>query len=362
MKFVKGKSKTAFLVLLSLVLVVALILPTSPLAAKNIAHAHLQTEDMFNNEIYPAMVYFKQLLEERTGGAFDVEIYPGGQLGNEVETTQEVQQGGITIQMVLTSSGAFSAFYKKYQAIVQPYLFPDKLTAWAFFDSDYMAEFMSGLPKIGLRYLGTMDDGGGFVVLTNSLRPVYSIKDFKGMRVRTEENPSHMAIMNAMGASATPMPWGDVATALATGTAHAQFNAPLIIAMSHLWDTQKYVSETRHIYNTLTWLVSDTWFQRQSKAHQEEILRSSRQAIIYSRSLAIHLSAGAIIAAKKHGMKFNTITPENIAELREKSQAGYRKWAVNDYGLKPSLLDSVKKEVDRIYSANGKNLMKKHGQ
>jgi TRAP-type C4-dicarboxylate transport system substrate-binding protein len=361
MRVLNSKFKSASPIFLILAVGLALMLIGPSYAAEKIAIAHLQQKDMETNEVYPAMLHYKRLLEERTGGAFDVEIYPGGQLGNEVETTQEVQQG-YTIQMVITSSGAFSAFYKKYQALVQPFLFPDKLTAWTFFDSDYMANFMKGLQKIGLRYLGTMDDGGGFVVLTNSLRPVYSMKDLKGMRIRTEENPSHMAIMNAMGASATPMPWGDVATALATKTAHGQFNAPAVIADNHLWDIQKYVSETRHIYNTLQWLVSESWYQRQSKKHQIEILRAAREAIHYSRSLAEHLSLKAVIASKEHGMIWNSLTPENIEKMRKASQAGYRKWVVEDYGLTLDLLDSVKNEVNHIYAANGKELVRKYGQ
>jgi len=350
--------KIMFLVL---ALATAMVFTCPSFAAEKIAIAFLQQKDMETNEVYPALLYFKALLEERTGGAYDVELFPGGQLGNEVETTQEVQQGD-TIQMVITSSGAFSAFYKNYQAVVQPFLFPDKLTAWAFFDSDYMSNFMVGLKKIGLRYLGTMDDGGGFVVLTNSLRPVYSMEDFKGMRVRTEENPSHMAVMNAMGASATPMPWGDVATALATGTAHAQFNAPAVIADNHLWDIQKYVSKTRHIYNTLQWLISNKWFQRQSKGQQLEILQAAREAIDYSRSLATHLSLKAVQSSKKHGMKWNTVTPENIAKMQKASLAGYKKWAVEDYGLSAELIESVKNEVNSTQAAISKDLVKKYGQ
>lgn len=335
------------------------LLATPALAAEKIAIAFLQNESMSSNEIYPAMRHFKGLLESRTEGYYEVELYPGGQLGSEVETTREVQQG-ITLQMTISSSGAFSSFYKKYQAMVQPYLFPDKLTAWGFFDSEYMAEFMDGLPDIGLRYLGTMDDGGGFVYLTNSVRPVKTVEDFKDMRVRTEENPAHMAVMNALGASATPMPWGDVITALATNTADAQFNAPLVIADNNLWDVQTYVSPTKHIYNTLTWLGSDKWLQRQSKEHQEQIFRAAREAVLYARAVAEHLSNQAIIEAKKHGMKFNEIAPSEIAKMKKLTQAGYRKWAVNDYGLDGDLLDSVQNEVNRIYKENGQQLMKRY--
>ena len=92
------------------------------------------------------------------------------------------------------------------------------------------------------------------------------------------------------------------------------------------------------------------------------ILRAAREAINYSRSLAEHLSLKAVIKSKKHGMIWNSITPENIEKMRKASQAGYRKWAVEDYGLSVELLDSVQNEVDRIYAAKGKELVRKYGQ
>jgi TRAP-type C4-dicarboxylate transport system substrate-binding protein len=317
--------------------------------------------EMTNNETYPALRYFKELLDERTDGAYEVEIFPGGQLGNEVEATRECQ-AGTTIQMVTISSGAFSSFYRKYQAVVQPYLFPDRLTAWAFFDSDYFAEFMDELPTIGLRYLGTMDDGGGFVALTNSLRPVNTPEDFKGMRVRTEENPAHMAVMNAMGASAVPMAWGDVATALATKTAHAQFNAPSIISWAKLWETQKYVTFLNHFYNTNNWLASDKWFKSQSEEQQRIILECVREAIVYSRGLAAHLSELAVEECKEHGMKFNHISHENMAQFKALAEAGYRKWAVEEFGLEAELLDSVRGEVDRIKKELDKTIFERYAR
>jgi len=330
-------------------------------AAEKVVIGTVYPGDMTNNEVYPALQYFKTRLLAKTGEAYEVEIFPGGQLGSEVEVTRECQ-AGTTVQMSIASSGAFSSFYKKYQAIVAPYLFPDRLTAWAFFDSDFFAKFMGELPSIGLRYLGTMDDGGGFVVLTNSLRPVYTPDDFKGMRVRTEENPAHMAIMNAMGASAVPMAWGQVATALATKAAHAQFNAPSIITWAKLWETQKYVTFLNHIYNTNTWVVSEKWFKAQKPEHQRAIIEAAREAIIYSRGLAAHLSELAVEESKKHGMKFNYITPENLAKFKKLAQAGYRKWAVEDFGLKAELIDAVQNEVSRIHRELGETLTQRYGK
>jgi tripartite ATP-independent transporter DctP family solute receptor len=342
-----------------LVVVCILLHPGIAKSAEKLVIATLFPESMTKNEVYPALRHFKDLLEERTRGAYSVEIYPGGQLGNEVEVTREVQDG-VTVQMSLASSGAFSSFYRKYQAVVAPYLFPDRLTAWAFFDSDYFANFMGVLPSIGLRYLGTMDDGGGFVVLTNNLRPVYTPADFKGMRIRTEENPAHMAVMNALGASAVPMAWGQVATSLATKVAHGQFNAPSIVSWAKLWETQKYVTFLNHIYNSLTWVVSEKWFRAQSPEHQGHIVKAAREAISYARGVAVHLSELAVGECKKHGMKFNHITPDNMAKFKKMARAGYRTWAVEDFGLEARLLDSVENEVARIQEELGSTLVNRY--
>jgi TRAP-type C4-dicarboxylate transport system substrate-binding protein len=218
------------------------------------------------------------------------------------------------------------------------------------------------LPPIGLRYLGTSDDGGGFVALTNNLRPVYSPADFKGMRIRTEENPAHMAVMNAMGASAVPMAWGQVATSLATKVAHGQFNALSVAVFAKLWETQEYVTYLNHFYNTLTWLISEKWFKAQSPQHQQAIVEAAREAIKYSRGVAAYLSDLAVEKCKKQGMKLNRITPENMAKFKKLAQAGYRKWVVEDFGLEAAQIDGVRNEVDRINKELGKMLVDRYGK
>jgi TRAP-type C4-dicarboxylate transport system substrate-binding protein len=171
-----------------------------------------------------------------------------------------------------------------------------------------------------------------------------------------------MAVMNAMGASATPMAWGDVIPALATKTAHAQFNAPVVMSSFNLWDVQKYVTPLNHFYNTLTLVVSESWFKRQSKAHQETILRASREAILYSRALATHLSLQAMVIAKQKGMVVNTVGEAELAELRKLAIAGYRKWAVDEFKLPAEMVDGIRAEVGNVHKALGDEYVKKYGK
>jgi tripartite ATP-independent transporter DctP family solute receptor len=316
--------------------------------------------ELENNEIYPSLVYFKQLVESRSGGELQVKIFPGGQLGSEVEFTRECK-AGVTVQMSLASSGAFSSFYRNYQAIIAPFLFPDRLSAWAFFDSEFFANFMSDLQNIGLRYLGTFDEGGGFVALTNSLRPVKTPADLEGMRIRTEENPAHMAIMNSMGASAVPMAWGEVATALATKTAHGQFNAPSILVWAKLWETQKYVTMLNHIFNTTTWVVNDKFFKSLSPEHQAIVLRASREAILLSRGLGLQLTERAVDIVREHGMEVNYLTQDQRREFIKLAKPGYREWAVEDFKLDPKLVDSVYQELLAISAELDKQAKQKYG-
>ena len=127
-------------------------------------------EDMSNNEIYPALVHFKNLVEARTDGDLEVTIFGGGQLGSEVENGSEVQ-GGRTLQSTIMSAGAMSSFYEDYQVVTAPFLFTNWRQAWSFFDSEWFADFMSGTVEAAdMRYLGTFDDGGGFVAFTNNVR------------------------------------------------------------------------------------------------------------------------------------------------------------------------------------------------
>ena len=137
-----------------------------------------------------------------------MQIFGAGALGSEVDTGKQAQTG-TTVQSSLLSSGAMSSFYPDYQIITTPFLFPNYRVAWDYLDGDWHADFMSGLiEEAGLRYLGTMDDGGGFVAFTNNVRPIRTLADIEGLKIRVEENPAHVATMRALGASATPLPWG----------------------------------------------------------------------------------------------------------------------------------------------------------
>ncbi|MFQ5830519.1 MAG: TRAP transporter substrate-binding protein DctP [Candidatus Methylomirabilia bacterium] len=310
--------------------------------------AHLYPDDLTNNEQAPSLERFRQIVESATNGDLEVKVFGAGALGSEVETGKQAQTGK-TIQSVLISSGAASSFYKNYQIVTTPFLFPSYKVAWEFFDSQWFANFMRGMLKqSGLRYLGTFDDGGGFVAFTNNKRLIKTVGDIKGLRIRVEENPAHIATMKALGASATPLPWGEVQTALATGLADGQFNAPGTNDIFKLYDVTKFTTWSGHVYNTITWVVSEAWFSKLPEKYKKIIVGAAREAVAMGHGIATQITViGWVNSCKK--FKACYILPDaEKAKMRAIARPAFKKWITTDFGVKAALVDGLWAEVDRI--------------
>ncbi|NIS69359.1 MAG: ABC transporter substrate-binding protein [Proteobacteria bacterium] len=310
--------------------------------------AHHFPVDMTNNEVHPSVHRFADIVKTQTKGDIEVKIFGGMVLGTEVEYTQKAQKGK-TVQSAVLSSGAFSSFFPKYQVITTPFLFSDYNVAWAFFNSKWYADFMQEMQqKTGLRWIGMFDDGGGFVAFTNNKRLIKTPEDMKGLRIRVEENPAHIAVMEALGAKAVPLEWGQVPTALQTGVADGQFNAPGLNAAMKFWEPCDYTSWTGHVYNSLNWVVSDAWFKELPNDYQRIILRAAREAVMYGHGLSAHLN---FLGWQQSCEKFKGCyvpTPDEKAAFREIMRPAYFKWATEDFGLKAEFIREVWSKVDEI--------------
>ncbi|MGR4068575.1 TRAP transporter substrate-binding protein DctP [Halomonas sp. LR3S48] len=329
-------------------------LPLAVASANVLAQSHemaiatLLPEDMSNNEVYPALVHFKNLVETRTNGEVEVVIFGGGQLGSEVETASEVQ-GGRTLQSTIITTGAMSSFYDDYQLMTAPFLFDNWRQAWAFFDSEWFADFMSGtIEEANMRYLGTFDDGGGFVAFTNNERLIETVEDLEGLNIRTEENPGHVAIMKALGASATPLPWGELITALETGLADGQFNAPVLNTTFNFDEVTDYTTLTGHVYNSAAWLISEDWFQELSEEQQTAIVTSAREAIELSHGMSGALATASWEESCERFEACHIMPTEERERMADIARPAWKEWIVGDFGIEEERVDAFLAEVSRV--------------
>ena len=310
--------------------------------------AHLLPEDLTDNEIAPALAHFESLVEARTGGDIDVQLFGAGALGSEVETGKQAQEG-TTVQSSVLSSGAMSSFYPDYQIITTPFLFPNYRVAWEYLDGEWHAKFMKGMVgEAHLRYLGTFDDGGGFVAFTNNVRPIKTVDDIKGLRIRVEENPAHVATMKALGASATPLPWGEVLTALGTGLADGQFNAPGVSASFKLWDVNDYTTWSGHVFNTATWVVSEPWFQSLPDEYKAIIVDSARESVVMSHGIAALSTVIGWQQSCEHFKECIILADDEKQKMADVARPAWKEWITKDFGVDPALVDGLWAEVDRI--------------
>jgi TRAP-type transport system periplasmic protein len=360
----KKLSKIGFcLVAMAIVMGLVLAAPCDSQAAKyTMVLAHVYPVSMTNNEVHPALHRFADIVKTQTNGDVEVKIFGNMILGTEIEYTQKAQKGK-TVQSAVLSSGAFSSFFPKYQVITTPYLFKDYNVAWAFFNSKYYADLMEELrQKTGLRYLGTMDDGGGFVAFTNNKRLIKSPADMKGLRIRVEENPAHIAMIEATGAKAVPLEWGQVPTALQTGVADGQFNAPGLNAAMKFWDVCKYTTWTGHVYNSLNWVINDKWFKSLPEKYQHVILRAARQAVMYAHGLSVHLTYLGWKEGCEHFKACYIPTPKEKAAFKNLMRPAYYKWVTTKFGMKPEFVHEVWNKVDELSNNLDRDYWNKWGK
>ncbi|MGE4532349.1 TRAP transporter substrate-binding protein DctP [Halomonas sp.] len=339
-----------------------LAMAAAQVQAEEMAIATILPEDMTNNEVYPALIQFKNLVETRTNGEITVSIFGNSQLGSEVETASEVQ-GGRTLQSTIITTGAMSSFYDDYQLMTAPFIFDNWRQAWAFFDGEWFADFMSGtIEETNMRYLGTFDDGGGFVAFTNNERPIKTVEDLEGLNIRTEENPGHVAIMKSLGASATPLPWGEVITALETGLADGQFNAPVLNTTFNFDEVTDYTTLTGHVYNSAAWLVSEEWFQSLTEEQQQAIVTSAREAIAIGHGMSGALATASWVESCERFEECYIMPPEERARMAEIATPAWKEWIVNDFGIEEEKVDAFLAEVARVGEAVVENDMANYGQ
>jgi TRAP-type C4-dicarboxylate transport system substrate-binding protein len=325
-----------------------LTMATMAAAENTMTIAHLYPDSLTDNDVAPSLAHFKQLVESATGGAIEVKVFGAGALGQEVETGKQVQTGKL-VQSVLISSGAMSSFYKNYQIVTTPFLFSSYHVAWEFFDSEWFAEFMGGVLETSrLRYLGTLDDAGGFVAFTNNKRLIKTMDDVAGLNIRVEENPAHVATMRALGASATPLPWGEVHTALATGLADGQFNAPGVSKSFKLWEVNDYTTWSGHVFNTLTWLVSDAWLSALPDAHRLAVVRAARESVRMARGISTQMSVVGWAESCKRFKACHVLSESEKAKMRAVTRPAFKAWITGDFGIPAAEVEAMWAAVAQI--------------
>ncbi|MCD8510779.1 MAG: TRAP transporter substrate-binding protein [Bacillus sp. (in: Bacteria)] len=271
-----------------------------------------------NNEHpqYKGLLKFKELVEERTNGAIVVETYHSGQLGDDRTMMEALQLG--SQEVTIPSTAPIANFVNEFSVFDFPFLFPSNEVADAVLDGEVGQNLLAKLDNQNLVGLAYWENG--FRNLSNSVKPVATMDDFRGLTIRTMENDLHLDAFRALGANPTPMAFTELFTALQQGTVDGQENPFATIYLEGFYEVQDHVSNTNHIYSPFVFMMSKPFFDGLPAEFQEIVQEAAVEAGQYQRQLNREANNEYLQSLIDAGMTYTEISDEARAEMREAIQ------------------------------------------
>ncbi len=241
---------------------------------------------------------FAKEVERRTGGRYKIQPFYAGSLGGERESIEAVQLG--TQELTFSSTGPVPNFVPDARILDIPFLFRDKAHARAVLDGPIGQEMLAKFEPKGFKALAWGENGVRH--MTNSKRSVNSPEDLKGLKMRTMENPVHVAAYKGFGIITTPMAFPEVFTALQQGTVDGQEN-PLSVIMSAKFDqVQKHMTLTGHVYSPAIFLMNKASFDKLAPADQKHFMDAALEAVKANRARVDEDDAKGVAELRSKGM------------------------------------------------------------
>ncbi len=284
---------------------------------------------------------FAELVKEKSGGKIVAEVYPNSSLGGNRELCEQLQLG--SLEVAVPAIAFVGGFTKSTMVLDLPYLFKNNKAAEAVLDGEVGQWIASELRKQGFVCLGYAAQGWRHVTAN---REIKTPADMKGLKIRVMENPLHIAHFNTLGASAIPMAFSEVFTALQQGAIDAEENPWCNIDLSRFYEVQKYIIKTGHIYDPLPFMYSEVLWDKLTPEQQKIISEAAKEAIAFERALCYQdeIDTEKKIAALGTNVII-TLTPEERDAFRKAAQPVYDKYRGQ---IGADLLDKVMKIQESV--------------
>ena len=252
-----------------------------------------------------AATKFEELVEERTDGKVNIEIFPNASLGDERTLLEGMQIG--TVDMGVITNGPVANFVEEMAVFELPFLFPSPEAAYSVLDGPIGQELLDKLADVNLKGLAYAERG--FRNLTNSERAVNSPEDLDGLRIRVMENPVYTDTFRELGANAIPMAWTEALTAMQQGTIDGQENPVNVIHSFNLDETQGYMTLSRHTYAPAIFVMGMPAWNQLPEAAQAVLEEAAQEAAEHERQVNAEMEAEQLQALRDAGMEIND-TPD----------------------------------------------------
>lgn len=297
-----------------------------------------------NNTDHPTSMgvrKFAELVAAKSGGKIKVTEFASSQLGNELQQ-QSALVGGVQ-EMLVASTTSLAGIVKEFGLLDFPFLFSHARQADAMVDGPLGKMLSARLADKGIVVLGFFDLG--FRNVTNSKRPITKGEDLDGLKLRVIPNPVFIETFKTFRANPVPMPFAELYSALESKAVDGQENPFAVILSSKLYEVNKFVSETNHVYATNPVQISRRFWDKLSAAEQKLLREAAVDAQNYQRAVSREVSAKAVAELRAKGMVHNEIAPAEQARMREAVKPVYDKFAGS---YDPAVVTLFKSELERV--------------
>lgn len=261
--------------------------------------ADFRSADIHNSDDYPtvaAVKHMSQYLEQKSGGKYKIKVFNKGALGTEKETIDQVKIGAL--EMTRVNISPMNSVCAKTQVPTMPFLFHSVEHMRASLDGPAGEEILRSCEDQGFIGLAFYDSGARSLY---AKRPIKTVADVKGMKVRVQQSDLWVALVGAMGGNATPMPFGEVYTGLKTGLLDAaENNIPSYDSVKH-YESAKYYSKTEHSMAPEMLLMSKIVWDKLPKADQDLFRAAAKESVAFQRKKWDEQETKSLAAVKAGG-------------------------------------------------------------
>ena len=307
---------------LLVLMALCLAVNVTPAAAAPEFTMKLNHDMMVESPFHKSCVYMKELIETRSGGRMQVDIYPAMQLGNNREMVEGAQMG--TIEAILVPTAKYGGFDQRLNLCDLPFLFPNEKVLWEMLEGEVGRKAKENLPNIGL--YGVQYWAEGFKILTAN-KPMYSPDDMKGLKIRTMEAPLIMSQFKAWGANPVPIDYAELYNSLQQKVVDGQENPMVSIHDMKFYEVQTHMVFMDHAYLSYLLTYSKVWFDKLPEDIQKVIWDAGMEPAQYHKGLMDETNERYLDDIKKAGgTEFIYLTDEQKKPWIEAVQPVYKKY------------------------------------
>lgn len=257
-----------------------------------------------NNPVSKGVKMFADLVKAKTGGTVEVDVYLDAQLGNENETIDQVQAGTLDFARINTS--ALASTVNEVGVFTLPYIFTSTEQKYKVLDGKIGEDILNTMRAknniIGLNFLES-----GSRNFYSTKKPIKSVADIKGMKVRVQQNEVAIRMVELLGGAATPMAYGEVYQGLQTGVIDAAENDFVSYYTSGHYEVAKYFSLDGHMAPPALLIMSTAAWKKLNADQQKAVKEASREAALWQRKAMDDFQNESRAAVEKAGCKVFTV-------------------------------------------------------